>query len=288
MSRVVVVGDLVTDVLALHAPPLAVGSDTAARVRIRGGGSGANTAAWLAALGVPVTLVGVVGDDEAGAARVAELAAAGVDCAVRRAEGAATGSVVVLSDGTERTMLSDRGANLILSPEDVNPAFTGARHLHLSGYVLLDERSRAAGRHALAAAAAHGLTISVDAASAGPLRRAGEFLSWVCGADVLLANLAEAAVLAGPGPAAELAARLASEVAHAVVKCGPEGAVWASADGVVSAPALPVEVVDVTGAGDAFAAGLLASWLAGGSPVEALAAGAQAAAAAVSVVGGRP
>jgi ribokinase len=288
VSRVVVVGDLVTDVLALHAAPLAVGSDTAARVRIRGGGSGANTAAWLAALGVPVTLVGVVGDDEAGAARVAELAAAGVDCTVRRAEGAATGSVVVLSDGTERTMLSDRGANLLLSPEDVNPAFTGARHLHLSGYVLLDERSRPAGRHALAAAAAHGLTTSVDAASAGPLRRAGEFLSWVRGADVLLANLAEAAVLAGPGPAGDIATRLASAVAHAVVKCGPEGAVWASPAGVVAAPAVPVEVVDVTGAGDAFAAGLLSSWLAGGSPAGALAAGARAAAAAVSVVGGRP
>ncbi|MFD0823498.1 PfkB family carbohydrate kinase, partial [Micromonospora zhanjiangensis] len=60
-SRIVVVGDVVTDVLAVLAGPLVTGSDTRADIRLTGGGQAANTAAWLARLGAPVTLVGAVG-----------------------------------------------------------------------------------------------------------------------------------------------------------------------------------------------------------------------------------
>jgi sugar/nucleoside kinase (ribokinase family) len=300
---VLVVGDLVTDVLAIHSTPLAPGSDTPAQVTMRGGGSGANTAAWLAALGVPVVFVGVVGTDGAGTTRVAELTTAGVRTVVRATGHAATGTVVVLSHGDERTFLCDRGANLWLTPDDIDAGLAaGARHLHLSGYPLLDARSRPAGLHALAAATAAGLTTSVDAASAAPLRAVGAaaFLSCVRGADLLLANADEARVLAGDGTPEMVAERLAASFPHAVVKCGAAGAIWASASGLlVSGPAVsrsavsgPVSsatgVAEPTGAGDAFAAGLLASWLCGGSPADALRAGATAGAAAVGVVGGRP
>jgi sugar/nucleoside kinase (ribokinase family) len=288
----VVVGDIVTDVLAVHELPLVPGSDTLATVSMLGGGSGANTAAWLATSGVPTAFVGVVGADEAGVARVAELAAVGVRPAVRRAEGSTTGSVVVLSSAGERTMLSNRGANLLLSPADVDAGLaSGARHLHLSGYTLLDPSARDAGRYALAAAARRGLTTSVDMAAAAIVRRVGPaaFLSWVRGADLLLANVDEAGALVGEGSPAELAARLTGWAGYGVVTCGAAGAVWASAGGeVVDAPAQPAPVVDATGAGDAFAAGLLSAWLSGGSPAEALRAGTAMGAAAVSVVGGRP
>jgi sugar/nucleoside kinase (ribokinase family) len=291
-ATAVVVGDVVTDVLALHDRPLAVGSDTPARVRMLGGGSGANTAAWLAASGVPTTFVGVVGADEAGSARVAELTALGVRASVRRTGDAPTGGVVVLSSAGERTMISDRGANLLLSPADVDAGIAaGARHLHLSGYTLLDQPARDAGRYALAAAARAGLTTSVDMAAAAIVRRVGPaaFLSWVRGTDLLLANSDEASALVGDGSPADLAVRLTGWAGHAVVKCGAAGAVWACAGGeVVEASAEPCSVVDATGAGDAFTAGLLSAWLAGGSPAEALHAGTSTGAAAVSVVGGRP
>ncbi|MCM0678128.1 PfkB family carbohydrate kinase, partial [Micromonospora phytophila] len=65
-GRVLVVGDLITDVVAVLPGPPAIGSDTPAAIRFSGGGQAANTAAWLAAQGVPVTLVGAVGDDGAG------------------------------------------------------------------------------------------------------------------------------------------------------------------------------------------------------------------------------
>ena len=94
-------------------------------------------------------------------------------------------------------MISDRGANLELRPSHVDDALArlpDVRHVHLSGYTLLDAGSRAAGLRALEAAATRGLSTSVDAASAAPLRRvsAAAFLNWVDGVDLLLANLDDA------------------------------------------------------------------------------------------------
>lgn len=291
--RVAVVGDLVTDIVAVHEGELATGSDTDARITITGGGSAANTAAWLAHLGVDVTLVGVVGDDAAGAARLAELRSAGVRCAVRVAAGAVTGSIVVLSGGGDRTMLVDRGANALLTAADVEGAVAGAALVHVSGYALFDPGTRAAGVAALAAAAAAGATASVDAASAAPLRSVGSsaFLSWTRAAHVLFANVDEARALLGSPPAApdpgarHLAATFGGEV---VLKHGAAGAIWAHGPDVTAVPAVPAEVVDPTGAGDAFAAGYLAARLAGAPVEDALRAGAVQGAAAVSRVGARP
>src|SRR5262249_9129875 len=158
--------------------------------------------------GSRVELVAVVGRDRAGDDRMAELAAAGVGCVhIRRSDDARTGSIVVLAHGQERSFLTDRGANLLLVPSDVDPALAGAdgrsassraeaRPLHLPGYVLLDEASRPAGVHALRAARERGLSTSVDMASAEPLRRVGPstVLDWVHGVDLLFANLDEARV----------------------------------------------------------------------------------------------
>ncbi|MFC4145331.1 carbohydrate kinase family protein [Micromonospora mangrovi] len=293
-ARIVVVGDVITDVVAVLAGPLATGSDTAAEIRFSGGGQAANTAAWIAAQAVPVTLVGAVGDDEAGRDRVAELTRAGVDCAVGRHEGYPTGTVVVLTHDGERTMVSQRGANLRLTAGHVDRALTAAPdagHLHLSAYTLLDAASRGAGLRALAAARERGLTTSVDAASAAPLRRVGAaaFLTWVRDVDLLLVNADEATVLAGGlDPAAQ--ARALSATAHrVVVKRGAAGAIWVDRGGpVVGSPARRVPVADVTGAGDAFAAGLLTAWLAGAAPEAALARAGDLGALAVSTVGARP
>ena len=290
----IVVGDLVTDVLVMHAGPIATGSDTAAAITVSGGGQAANTAAWLARAGVQVTLIAAVGDDPAGRERIAELTEAGVRCAVRAHRDTGTGTVVVLAGPDERTMITDRGAALLLDPADVVPAIKAAEatHLHLSGYPLLHERSRPAALAALAAAAELGLTTSVDAASAAPLRAVGAeaFLTWVRTADLLLANADEAQVLAGPGSAAEQGSRLTAHVPNAVVKQGAAGATWVTRGGAttVVTPARRVPVKDPTGAGDAFAAGLLAAWCTGAEPEAALAAGAALGAEAVTHVGARP
>jgi ribokinase len=248
---------------------------------------------------VPVTFVGAVGDDHAGRDRLAELHAAGVHTVVSVRPGAATGSIVVLTHDGERTMISDRGANLLLAPSDVDAAITQTdpagvhrvTHLHLSGYTLLDQASRPAGRSALASARAAGLRTSVDAASAAPLRIVGAaaWLDWVRGVDLILANADEAEALVGPGEPDDQAAWLARSLGgHAVVKLGPYGAIWAGPDGLVHVPAEGVHMVDPTGAGDAFAAGLLAAWANGADPRTALREGCRIGAHAVALLSARP
>ncbi|WBB81785.1 PfkB family carbohydrate kinase [Micromonospora sp. WMMD882] len=293
-GRVIVVGDLVTDVVAVLAGPLATGSDTPATIRFTGGGQAANTAVWLAGLGVPVTLVAAVGDDEPGRARVAELTRTGVDCAVTAYADRPTGSVVVLASAGERTMLTERGANQRLTGAQVTAALADrpdAGHLHLSAYPLLDPASRAAGRRALAVARERGLTSSVDAASAAPLRQVGAaaFLDWVRDVDLLLVNADEAAVLAPDADPVTQARTLTAIARNVVVKRGPAGAVWVGPDGTVtSTPGRRTPTVDATGAGDAFAAGLIAGWSAGVTRAEALADAAELGARAVSTIGARP
>jgi sugar/nucleoside kinase (ribokinase family) len=272
---VLVVGDVCTDVVAVLSGAPAPGSDRPARIRSRGGGAGANVAVHLARLGVPVALAGCVGDDVAGAVLAAELTAAGVELHLRVDADAATGTIVSLvePDG-QRSMLADRGANLSLRPEDLPPAVSGG-HLHVSGYTLLDPGSRDAGLAALAAAAAAGCSISVDPASTGPLAGYGieRWLADTSGATLLLPNADEARLLTGCTDPADAARELAREHAVVAVSLGAEGALWASEDTVLHRPAHATTVVDTTGAGDAFAAGLLSSWLAGGEPVAALEAG---------------
>jgi ribokinase len=266
-----------TDVVVVLAGEPTPGSDRPATIRTGGGGAGANVAVHLARLGTAVVLAGCTGDDAAGRGLAAELAAAGVALRLRTVAGAATGTIVSLVEpGGQRSMLADRGANLALRPDDV-PAPPPGGHLHLSGYTLLDPGPRGAGLAALAAAVAAGCTISVDPASTGPLTRYGvdRWLADTAPATLLLPNADEARLLAGCADPADAARALARRHRIVAVSLGADGALWASGALLVHRPALGTDVVDTTGAGDAFAAGLLAAWLAspGVDPGDALDAG---------------
>jgi ribokinase len=270
---IVVVGDVNVDVVVAHDAPLAHGSDTPARTALRGGGGGANVAAWLTDAGADVALAGCVGDDA-----LADLALTGLDRQhVHVVGGERTGVCVVLvgPDG-ESTMLPDAGANerLAAVPDDL---LARGSVLYLSGYTLLRERSRPAARAALVRARERGLPIALDAASAAPLRAAPEFLEWAGPVDLLLANEDEAAVLGDLSSARER-----------VIKRGARGASWSDGERTVDVSAAPAEAIDTTGAGDAFAAGLLAARAGGAGPPEQLAAGCALAARAVAVRGARP
>jgi sugar/nucleoside kinase (ribokinase family) len=282
----VVVGDAAFDVMARPAGPIVPGDDVRAKVITSSGGAAANTAAWLAFLGAEVTLVSRVGADLPAEHVRRALAAAGVRCAFTVDPDAPTGCVVVLIDERgERSMMPDRGANARLRPTDLDPALLdGAAHLHLSGYVLLDESSRDAGIAALRAARRAGLTTSVDPQAANLISSPADFLELVRGVDLLLPNATELAVLAGAAPPAALL-----EVVGAIaVTSGADGATWIGRDGVLSVPAEPAACVDSTGAGDAFDAGLIAVWTTGASPREALLSGVRAGALATGQAGAQP
>ncbi|RZS89371.1 sugar/nucleoside kinase (ribokinase family) [Motilibacter rhizosphaerae] len=286
----VVVGDLVADVVVRLPGPVRPGTDTGAAISTSGGGSAANTAAWLASLGLDVLLVARVGDDLPGRSLAAELAAAGVATALAVDPDRPTGALVslVAPDG-ERSMLVDRGANDALRPADV-PDLAGADLLHLSGYALLHEGCRDAGLAALAAAHAAGVPVSVDPSSAGPLRDAGpaEFLRWTAGCALATPNDAEAEVLTGSADPAAAAHELGRHYRSVVVTCGADGAVAYAGGRLHWTRAPRAEVVDTTGAGDAYTAGLLAARLGGADWPEAMDAGAALAARAVAAVGARP
>ncbi len=292
--RVVVVGDVMLDVVAAARAPIAHASDTPASVSWSGGGAAGNVAAWLAHAGCPVTLVARVGADVPGAVAVAELEAAGVDVRAARDPDRATGTcVVVLAADGERSMLPDRGASAALAPADLPAAaFAAGAHLHLSGYVLLGDASRAAGLEALRRARAAGMTVSIDPASAAPLLAAGtaDALGWMSGADVLLPNREEAEVLTGerdPGRAAPALVRAAG-AREVLVTLGGDGALWTDGRRILRSPAADAEVLDTTGAGDAFAAGWLAARTSGARPEQALRAAVALGGVAVGRSGARP
>ncbi|MFI9120772.1 carbohydrate kinase family protein [Streptomyces bikiniensis] len=288
-----VVGDVVTDVVARHGTPLAPATDTTAEIRTLPGGAGANAACWAVRSGAgEVRLLGRVGTDAADWHERA-LRAAGVRPLLVRDAEAATATVIALVDASaERTFLTDSGAALRLSPADWCPELLdGVARLHLSGYLFFADPSRGAARRALRDAGEAGVAVSVDPASAGFLAALGadRFLAAAEGAEVLLPNADEARVLTGHAGPERAAAELSRRFPLVVVTLGAAGALVAE-DGAVTArvAAPPVRPVDSTGAGDAFTGAFLAARLAGADPAKAAEAGCGAGAEAVTAVGGRP
>jgi sugar/nucleoside kinase (ribokinase family) len=294
MTRIVVVGDLMTDTVARAALPLAKGSDTPAAVSTHGGGSGANIAAWLAADGAEVAFVGRRGADIAGRNRDMELMGYGVDARLVMDPERPTGScVVMVTHKGDHTMLSDPGANAALSPDDLpKDLFAPGTHLHMSGYTLLNQGSRPAAVVAIDHARQAGMSISTDGASAAPLERVGAepFLEMTNGTTLLFVNEPQATVLTGREDPVQAARVLTAWYPQVVVKLGPEGALFANGrPDPIHAPSQALDLfVDGTGSGDAFCAGFLVSWLDKKPPLEALAGGCRLAARARSMVGARP
>ncbi|MFF7974677.1 PfkB family carbohydrate kinase [Streptomyces sp. NPDC007905] len=294
-GALLVVGDVITDVVARHRGPLAAGTDTASVIRTLPGGAGANVACWAAEAGsADVRLLGRVGADAA-QWHERELVAAGVRPRLVVDREATTGTVICLVDtgaSAERTFLTDSGASLRLEPADWSDALLdGVARLHLSGYLLFSEPSRALAEVAVAAAHTRGVPVSLDPASAGFLVEFGvdRFLAFAQGLDVLLPSRDEACLLTGLPEPADAAAKLSRLIPLVVAKSGMAGAMVARAGAVVArVPAASATPLDTTGAGDAFTGAFLAALLAGADPQQAAAQGCRAGARAVERVGGRP
>lgn len=288
MSRVAVLGDVMIDVVVVPQEPFAPASDTAAKVRVGRGGSAANFAVALRAAGHDVTYYGAVGDDVLGEMFRGELDARGVTSRLESVSGATGVVVALVGDGGQRSMFTDRGANARLSDVTVSALEGGDfAHLHVSGYTLLDDRSRSHGERALAAARRHGATTSVDVCSVGPLATAGPevFRAAVAGVTWLFANEEEALALAGTLDTDAALADLAGVAEEVVVTRGGSGARVRRGDAQWSESARPGEVLDTTGAGDAATGTYLGARLAGGDVPTALARAMDAAAQVVAGLG---
>lgn len=288
-SRCIIVGDVMMDVTAVIDSDIAYASDTAARVSLQPGGVAANTVAWMAVDGYRATIVGSVGDDAFGASIRQQLSALGVDVQLQHSPRPTGTCVVIVDRRRERTMFPDSGANADLDASTVIDLITPDTHVHVSGYTLLNAATRDAGLAVLDRATAVGATRSLDPATAGPLRTHLAFmLDLLPQVDLVLANEDEAAVLTGRDDPHEALEVLADAVPCAVVKVGSRGVLARDVGMNVAVPALRQEVLDTTGAGDAFTAGFLPAWLAGAPIGTAVDEGQRLAATAVSRVGASP
>ncbi len=267
--------------------------DTRAAIETRLGGSAANTAVWLASLGVEVDFVGRAGGDVWAAEHAAAFRAAGVAAHLIADPARPTGCVVVLAEADgSRTMFSDRGANLAFRPDDL-PAmlFRPGSHLHLTGHTLLWDETRAVGQEALKLARQTGMTVSLDPSAAALLRDVGpeRFLEWTRGADYIFPNLEEGRALTGRGEPTEVAEALGERYGEVLLKLGAAGALWYArgASPILLAVASSL-LVESTGAGDAFSAGFLSRRLRGATARESLACALETAALAIGRLGARP
>lgn len=224
------------------------------------GGKAGNASVALAKLGATPRLIGCVGTDALGDLALGALTAAGVDTAhVARTSAAPTGvaTVLILEDG-ENAIVTQLGANVRLRPADV-AAIDGC-----AGLLVTLGVPREAVLAAIAAARAAGVRVIVDATPLRDLPLPRE----ITAVDLLSANRVEAEELTGApliDPAAACAALHALGATNVVLKLGAEGAMWSDGHATGHVPAAPVDVVDPTGAGDAFMAALAAEWLAGGT-----------------------
>lgn len=275
--RILVIGDVIDDIVVVPHGPIRVDTDTPSEIRQVAGGSAANTAAWLARLGAEVAFVGCV--NAADVDRHTGLLP-GVDARLIPST-RPTGTIVVLVDGEHRSMLTERGANADLDFDAIPDALV-PDHVHLTGHTMAASDGTAFARF-IARAAGLGATVSVSPGSEAYIRTLGaeRFAEVIAGADVLFATLAEGAALTGASGMTEIADALGDT---AVLTLGRDGV----AVGGAVIPALPTEVVDPTGAGDAFCAGFLASWVLDGDRVAAARQGVAVAARALGALGGRP
>ena len=287
--RILVIGDVMTDVIVRPEGPLARGSDRRASIVFEPGGSAANQAAWLASFGARVDFVGRVGSADVGR-ETARLIDLGVTPRLSGDPARPTGRLIAIVDpGGERSFYTDRGANEELVAADIPDAMIArASMIHLSGYSFFASSPREAALDVMRRAG--GTPVSIDPASAEFLREVGadRFLAWTRGAAILFPNEEEAAVLAGSDDPEAQCARLAALYPLVVVKRGAAGGEAAEGDRRWRMEAPKVEAIDTTGAGDAFVAAFLAARFEGAEVETALHRAAAAGAAASAVVGGRP
>ncbi|MYC67989.1 MAG: carbohydrate kinase family protein [Acidobacteriia bacterium] len=271
--RVLVVGELNPDLVlaALTSVPEAGREVVAREFAFRLGSSSAICASGLTKLGNDVAFLGTAGDDAFGRFCVQQLAAAGVDVSLVRTDPSLQTGLTVSITARDRALVSYPGAMEDLRADDVaDSVLARFRHLHVSAYFL--QRGLKPGLPSLfRRARALGLTTSFDPGH-DPYDEWGDEIRDVFrDTSVLFLNEIEMELTTGSGDIEQGLGQLTTESTLVVVKLGARGAAAVDASGVIErVPAMEVDVVDTTGAGDSFNAGFIHAWLRDSSLAEAL------------------
>jgi sugar/nucleoside kinase (ribokinase family) len=265
------------------------------------GGSAANTAAGVAALGGRVGYLGKVAADELGEVFLHDITAAGVilgrpssvGASGRPGDDRATGRCLVLvTDDGERTMATHLGVASTFGPEDLDEELVArAQVVYLEGYLWDLEPAIAAMRRAIEVAHASDSLVALSLSDPFCVQRhQREFLELLHGdVDVLFANEDETMLLFGTPTFDDALVAVEETGLLAALTRGPAGSVVVAASGPAHIPADPVEhVADTTGAGDLFAAGFLYGLTHGKDPESCARLGGLCAAEVISHIGARP
>ena len=226
------------------------------------GGSAANTAVGIVALGGTAGFAGRIHDDELGHSFIRDIHAAGVTFGARpQLNGSPTASSIILvSEDATRSMNTHLGACIEFQPEDIRPQdVEAAQIIYLEGYLFDAPAGPDIFAHAAALAARHSVRISLSLSDPWCAERHREALGRFVHdhVDILFANEDEAASLCD-SPAEQARDTLCGQVDEAVITRGADGAFVGHAGNRHDFPARPQgPVVDSTGAGDLFAAGYL-------------------------------
>ena len=263
---VVVVGELNADlILSGDVTPefgqvekLIAGADLAL------GSSSAIFACGAARLGLRVAFIGKTGEDEFGRIVLRELGGRGVDTSgVVVDPHLQTGLSVILSRGSDRAILTFPGSIPTLRYSEIDQDILGrARHLHLGSYFMLDAL-RPDVPTLFNAAHSFGLSVSLDTNYDPAEQWDSELADSLALADVFLPNDSELRAITRQTSNEAALRSLAGLVPTVVVKLGAQGAIGQQGVRIAGADALPVAVVDTTGAGDSFDAGFVYGYLAG-------------------------
>lgn len=231
--------------------------------KLSSGGSVANSLAAMASLGSSVAFVGKVQDDESGRAFQRDMAAIGVDCCLPpAAEGPATARCLIfVTPDADRTMQTSLGVSSLLGPDDIDPAaIRDAQITYLEGYLFdLDLAKQAFVRAAeLSHAAGNRVALTLSDPFCVARHRAA-FRQLVAGhVDILFANGDEIISLYEVESFDDAADLISAQVETAVITRGEAGSVVIGGGERFHVDAEPVaDVVDTTGAGDLYAAGVL-------------------------------
>jgi sugar/nucleoside kinase (ribokinase family) len=263
MNRILVLGDLNLDVLVHLPEKFPSDGEMQTVVLTEPGGSAGNFARTAALEGAAVIFIGCVGDDLAGDLLVRSLQKQGIDTQVQRVN-IPTGTVVSLVKEGEKRMLCSRGANAKLDPAWIKEDFFyGVNHVHISGYSFLAPTQRRAAQRAIYIARSLNLTISIDPPPANLIESFGltTFLADMAASEIIFPNLAEGELLSGKRDEEKIVAVLAETFPVGALTLSERGSLaWRGGERNYYRGAM-IKAPDSTGAGDAFAAGFITTYL---------------------------
>jgi len=291
---ILVLGDINLDIIVNLREDINFNTDSESDIHFEGGGSAANFSYWLDYLEQPVRFVAKTGGDFIVDYLKKQFQNTKIDFINLVSKNKETGRIVILlSKSGDRTMVTDRGANLDFSPEDItNDYFKGIEHLHLGGYSFFGGKNmEETSIKTIKKAKQNNIKVSFDPSSYSGLNSYGtqNILNQTKGVDFCFPNIDEGRVLANEEDPEKIVHVLLNYYKNVVLKLGEEGCYIGNQDFIKKIKQKrKLADGDTTGAGDAFTAAFLTDYLNNGILQSAAEKANEVAFKCVKKIGGRP